>query len=134
LPPLPYSEGKKRIIQNANFQGEIHLFHKLGFAILPFLSIGLAAQAPSAPGKPLPPGPAQAKIKAACTQCHNVSRITEQHLSRDQWSTELEKMEGLGASVPDTDRTVILSYLVKNFGPQKGGSKTSTKKPNGAAN
>ena len=79
-----------------------------------------AAQAPSEPGKPLPPGPMQAKVKAACTQCHNTSRITEQHLTRDQWSKELEKMEGLGAVIPDSDRNGILSYLSRNFGSQKG--------------
>ena len=88
------------------------------------------AQAPSAPGKPLPPGPMQAKVKAACTQCHNTSRITEQHLTRQQWSAQLEKMEGLGAVIPDADRNAMLNYLVKNFGPQKG----TAKKPASPAN
>jgi hypothetical protein len=83
------------------------------FAIIAF------AQAPSAPGKPLPPGPMQAKVKAACTSCHNTARITEQHFSRDQWSAELAKMEGLGAVIDDADRDPILDYLVKNFGPEK---------------
>ena len=63
----------------------------------------------------------QAKIKATCTQCHNASRITEQHLSRQEWSTELDKMVGLGAEVPDSDRAALLTYLSKNFGPEKGG-------------
>jgi hypothetical protein len=86
-----------------------------------------SAQAPAAPGKPLPPGPMQAKVKASCTTCHNTSRITEQHMTRQQWSTELEKMEGLGAVIPDTDRDAFLKYLAKNFGPAKGAS-ASTKK------
>jgi len=84
------------------------------------------AQAPEAPGKPLPPGPVQAKIKAACTQCHNTGRITEQHFSRVQWSDELDKMEGLGAVVPDSERGAFLDYLTRNFGPEKG-SKTPPK-------
>lgn len=87
-----------------------------------------AAQAPSAPGKPLPPGPMQAKVKAACTQCHNTSRITEQHMTRQEWSDQLEKMEGLGAVIPDADRDAMLAYLTKNFGPAKGGAKTAVKK------
>lgn len=86
------------------------------------------AQAPSAPGKPLPPGPMQAKVKAACTQCHNATRITQQHLTRQQWSDQLDKMEGLGAVIPDSDRDAILAYLTKNFGPPKGGGKTEVKK------
>jgi len=77
--------------------------------------------------KPLPPGPMQAKVKASCTQCHNAARITEQHLTRQEWSTELDKMTGLGADVPDADRAAILSYLSKNFGPEKVG-KTAPKK------
>jgi hypothetical protein len=104
-------------------------------AVFLFASIILAsAQAPSAPGKPLPPGPTQPKIKAACTQCHVTSRITEQHLTRQQWSTELDKMEGLGAVIPDADRNAFLNYLTKNFGPGKGGAKTAVKKSGSATN
>jgi len=34
-------------------------------------------------------------------------------------------MEGLGAAIPDADRAGILNYLTKNFGPQKGSSKSA---------
>ncbi len=88
------------------------------------------AQAPGAPGKPLPPGPMQAKVKAACTQCHNKGRITEQHLTRSQWSEELTKMEALGAVIPDADRKALLNYLTRNFGPGKG---AGTPKQSGTA-
>jgi len=81
----------------------------------------------SAQTKPLPPGPMQAKVKAGCTQCHNAARITEQHLTRQEWSNELDKMVTLGAEVPDSDRAALLSYLSKNFGPGKG-SKAAAKK------
>ena len=69
----------------------------------------------------------QAKVKATCTQCHNASRITEQHLTRQEWSTELDKMVALGAEVPDTDRPALMNYLSKNFGPEKAG-KAAVKK------
>jgi hypothetical protein len=105
------------------------LFKLASLAVVSIVSVLLAAaQAPSAPGKPLPPGAMQAKVKAACTQCHNASRITEQHMSRAEWSKQLEKMEGLGAVIPDADRTAILNYLTRNFGPQKGNSKAAAKK------
>jgi hypothetical protein len=76
----------------------------------------------------------QAKIKAACTQCHNASRITEQQLTRKQWADQLDKMESLGAVISDSDRSEILAYLTKNFGPGKGGGKTAVKKATSAAN
>jgi hypothetical protein len=104
-------------------------------AIFLFASIiAASAQAPSAPGKPLPPGPAQAKVKAACTGCHQTDRITEQHLTRQQWSAQLQKMEGLGAVIPDSDRDAFLNYLTKNFGPGKGAAKHGAKKSGSAAN
>ncbi len=105
---------------------------KIYTAIFLFASVVLAtAQAPSAPGKPLPPGPMQAKVKATCTSCHNTSRITEKHLTRQGWSVELDKMEGLGAVIPDADRPALLAYLSKNFGPAKG---AAPKKPAPSAN
>jgi cytochrome c553 len=110
------------------------LFQKVSLAGLFLASVLIVtAQAPSEAGKPLPPGPMQAKIKAACTQCHNTERITEQHLSREEWSQKLEKMEGLGAVIPDTDRNGMLNYLAKNFGPQKG-AKIAPKKNGTDAN
>jgi hypothetical protein len=69
----------------------------------------------------------QAKVKADCSSCHNVSRITEQHLTRQGWSDQLVKMEGLGAVIADSDRDALLTYLTKNFGPVKGAVKP--KKP-----
>jgi hypothetical protein len=109
------------------------LFKRVFPLIFLFTSIVLAsAQAPSVPGKPLPPGPMRAKIKAACTQCHNSGRITDQHLTRQQWSGELEKMEGLGAVIADSDRTAFLNYLTANFGPQKGAPKAAAKKSGSA--
>ena len=76
----------------------------------------------------------QAKIKAACTQCHNATRITKQHLTRKQWSDQLDKMEGLGAVIPASDRNAMLAYLTTNFGPSKSGTKTAVKKSASPAN
>jgi hypothetical protein len=113
--------------------GEFRVFERFLLVSFVFLPAALLiAQAPSAPGKPLPPGPMQAKVKASCTSCHNAARVTEQHLTRQQWSDQLEKMEGLGAVIPDGDRDAMLSYLTKNFGPEKGASKAAPKKSGGA--
>ena len=102
------------------------LFQKTCLDVLLFFSsvAFVAAQT-----KPLPPGPMQAKVKAACTNCHNASRITSQHKTRQQWSDQLDKMIGLGAEVPDSERAAFLSYLTKNFGPEKGTSAKAVKSP-----
>ena len=107
----------------------VSLFQRI-FLVVFVLStlVLLRAQTPPESGKPLPPGPMQAKVKAACTQCHKATRITEQHLTRRQWSIELDKMEGLGAVIPESDRSAFLNYLTKNFGSEKGASKTAAKK------
>jgi hypothetical protein len=76
----------------------------------------------------------QAKVKAACTSCHNTTRITEQHMTRQQWSAQLQKMEGLGAVIPDSDRNAMLNYLTKNFGPGKNVAKAGARKSGTAAN
>jgi hypothetical protein len=80
-----------------------------------------------AQSQPLPPGPLQAKIKAACTQCHAASKITSQHKTRQEWSDQIDKMVGLGAEVPDSERAGFLNYLSKNFGPDKA-AKAAAKK------
>jgi len=80
----------------------------------------------AAQSKGLPAGPMQAKVKAACTQCHSASKITSQHKTRKEWDAQLDKMIGLGAEVPDSERAAFLNYLTKNFGPE--GSKAAPKK------
>jgi hypothetical protein len=111
------------------------LFQRFYPTILLFAFIASAsAQEPEAPGKPLPPGPMQAKVKAACTSCHNAGRITEQHLTRPQWADKLSKMEGLGAVISDSDRKGMLDYLTRNFGPDKNAAKTGPKKSASQAN
>jgi hypothetical protein len=76
----------------------------------------------------------QAKVKAACTSCHDTGRITERSRTRAQWSFELDKMEGLGAVIPDADRKAILDYLTQNLGAAKGTAKPAEKKSGSAAN
>ena len=99
------------------------MLHKLCVIAFLFSALNLA----SAQTKPLPPGPMQAKVKAACTQCHNAARITEQHKTRKEWNDQLDKMIGLGAEVADSDRAGFLDYLTKNFGAEKAAKKASTK-------
>jgi len=75
----------------------------------------------------LPPGKMQAKVKAACTQCHTVANITKKPRTRAEWSKVLDKMTGYGADIDEKDRDAILEYLSANFGPGKAAASKQSK-------
>ena len=66
----------------------------------------------------LPPGPGAEKIRQHCLTCHEADIIIEQHLTRAQWSKELDKMARWGAVFPPEDRGPMLTYLAGRFGPE----------------
>ena len=63
----------------------------------------------------LPPGPAQAKIRTACLECHDASIIVQQRLSKAAWTKEIDKMIKWGALVEAADRDSFIDYLSTNF-------------------
>ena len=74
----------------------------------------LRAQSPD-----LPPGPAQAKVRTACLECHDSSIIVQQRLSKAAWGKEVDKMIKWGAVVDAADRDSFIDYLSTNFPPDK---------------
>jgi hypothetical protein len=80
------------------------------------LLIGLSivhAQSPD-----LPAGPVQAKVRTACTECHDSRIVLQQRLSDKAWTREVDKMIKWGAVV-DADRDAFIRYLSLNFPPDK---------------
>jgi cytochrome c5 len=51
-----------------------------------------------------------------CSGCHEVTRIREHELTRDQWWEVIKNMLSEGAAVTDDETDLILNYLSKNFG------------------
>jgi hypothetical protein len=80
------------------------------FCVMP----SLRAQTPD-----LPPGPAQAKVRTACTECHEASIIVQQRLNKAAWTKEVDKMIKWGALVEPTDRDSFIDYLGTNFPEDK---------------
>lgn len=81
------------------------------------LLIGLSivhAQSPD-----LPAGPVQAKVRTACTECHDSRIVLQQRLSDKAWTREVDKMIKWGAVVDATDRDAFIRYLSLNFPPDK---------------
>jgi hypothetical protein len=67
----------------------------------------------------LPAGPVQAKVRTACTECHDSRIIVQQRLSKRAWSKEVDKMIKWGAVVDPEDRNTVIDYLSTNFSPDK---------------
>ncbi len=67
----------------------------------------------------LPPGPAQAKFKTACLECHDAGIIVQQRLSKAAWTREVDKMIKWGALIDSGDRDAFIEYLTTNFPAEK---------------
>jgi len=67
----------------------------------------------------LPPGPAQEKVRTACTECHDSHIIRQQRLTNKAWTKEVDKMIKWGAVVAPADRDAFIDYLSLNFPPGK---------------
>jgi len=78
---------------------------------------GLGAQAPDLRRGTLPEGAGVEVLRARCISCHGSDLIESQRLSRDGWTREIEKMIRWGATVPESDRLALTSYLSTHFVP-----------------
>jgi hypothetical protein len=75
--------------------------------------------APEAPPAPAAPSTAESAFptgyKEVCFGCHDDHMMQQQHLTREQWDRELNKMTGFGASIPAQNRDAILNFLSGSF-------------------
>jgi competence protein ComEA len=55
-------------------------------------------------------------VEDVCTYCHNLDRLRGQQLSREEWRGLTKGMISEGAPVTDEEYSMILDYLVKNYG------------------
>jgi len=69
---------------------------------------------PKMPGA-LPAGDGREVLDQACLSCHGGEPISQQRLSRAQWTGEVDKMIRWGADVPADQKARLLDYLAKNF-------------------
>ncbi|HLW51843.1 MAG TPA: hypothetical protein VKW06_03280 [Candidatus Angelobacter sp.] len=67
----------------------------------------------------LPAGPMQEKARTACTVCHDAQIITQQRLSKDAWTKEVDKMVRWGTQLDAGDREPLIEYLSTSFSPEK---------------
>jgi DMSO/TMAO reductase YedYZ molybdopterin-dependent catalytic subunit len=72
---------------------------------------------PAAPAS-LPDAPASALVQKRCIICHEADLISQQRLTRDRWTAEVDKMVRWGASIDDAEVRAIVDYLARYFGPR----------------
>ncbi len=82
------------------------------------LAIFLALPLVGTTFKPLPPGAAKPKVEAACYACHAADLIVQQRLTEKQWTAEVEKMMRWGSTLDEKDKSAVIAYLSKHFGPE----------------
>jgi hypothetical protein len=67
---------------------------------------------------PLPEGPGKSVAERTRLPCHSGDILRQQRLSEKQWTAVLTKMAGWGAELSDSDRVLLMPYLVSQFGPE----------------
>src|SRR5262249_29191074 len=58
-------------------------------------------------------------LNDACTVCHDLDLVSDQHLSKEEWQSVVNSMVAKGASVGDKDMPVLLEFLSKTYDPKK---------------
>ena len=83
------------------------------------ISLLLSSLLTAASDSGLPEGKGKEVLENTCTECHSLQRIKAQRLTEEGWNAIIREMIENGASVNGDDVKVIVSYLAKNFGPNR---------------
>lgn len=72
---------------------------------------------PDVPTEPPAVDPGMALVKASCTECHEMGKVSGAKKSEDDWFAQVEMcMDGKGLSEEDTEK--IVGYLAKEYGAE----------------
>ncbi len=84
-------------------------------------NFGPAGAAKAAGGQAAGGSDAAAKmiLETACTACHDLDLVSDQHLSKEDWQALVGSMVAKGASVDDKDVPKLVDYLAKTYPPKK---------------
>ena len=58
-------------------------------------------------------------LETACTACHDLDLVQDEHLSKEDWRMLVNSMISKGAGVEDKDVPMLVDYLAKTYGPKK---------------
>ena len=55
-------------------------------------------------------------VNEICTLCHEIDRVKQQHMTKEEWAGWIKGMIAEGAPVTDEEFSMIVDYLAKNYG------------------
>jgi hypothetical protein len=58
-------------------------------------------------------------VEDVCTYCHNLDRLRDKELTREEWRGLIKGMISEGPPVTDEELSMILDYLAKNYGKRR---------------
>lgn len=59
----------------------------------------------------------QTLMNTRCSVCHSTDRIMQAKKTPDQWDQTVTRMISHGAQLTDAEKTVLVDYLAKTYGP-----------------
>jgi cytochrome c5 len=71
-----------------------------------------------APLEPAEEARAKEILENACTSCHNLQRVEAQTQTEDGWEGIIDNMRNRGSSMTDDEAKLVVSYLVRAYGPK----------------
>lgn len=72
----------------------------------------LAACAQTAETPSIEKSEAEILIDERCGICHSANKVYNENLSQDEWSAVFDKMIANGANIDDTEKTLMIEWLV----------------------
>jgi competence protein ComEA len=64
----------------------------------------------------IPAGAGKDATVKYCSDCHSIEQAVSLRQGTEEWKATLDKMIGMGATIPDDSVEAILGYLSKHFG------------------
>ncbi|MFO0754142.1 MAG: hypothetical protein U0411_12575 [Thermodesulfovibrionales bacterium] len=59
---------------------------------------------------------AQALFEATCSQCHPLDYPRSQRMTKEEWTSLVERMRSNGCAITDQQAATIVEYLSKEYG------------------
>lgn len=86
--------------------------------------IAMAALSPALMAQDPKEGEGKEIFSERCHACHELNTVTVLRNSNEQWQEIVSRMISYGAQVSEPEKETIVSYLTKNYGPDKSAANT----------